>query len=481
MNMLPPTFVKVTPAYTGTEPEKPDPPVAVIDLRGIVGVFRRRAALVVVTTALIVGCGLGVYLSLPPRFEAKAQVLLDPQGLQVLQNDLTHGATAADTALAQAESQLRVITSPNVLAKVIEQEKLTNDPEFGDAPPGLLSRLLAPLRSPAEPSDPAIKALRILQSKVGAYRPDRTYVIEVIVTTMDLQKSARNANAIAETYIAQEVAAKSELARRTSASLAARLDELRAHVQRSEDRVEDYKSKRNIIGASGRLVSEQQLTEINNQLLQARARAAELAARYEDIRRIQQGRLEPGAIAEALQSPVIAALRAQYAEIKRVEADRMRQFGPRHPSYAELAPQESQIRRLIGDEVARIAQAAQSDLNRARANQRALETTLESLKREAVATSQASVKLRELEREAESNRAVYEAFLKRTKELGEQEQVNTSNMRLIAPALPPASRSGPKLPLVLAGLLFGGLVVGAGLALLRDLFARSPEASNATA
>jgi succinoglycan biosynthesis transport protein ExoP len=385
----------------------------VIDLRGLFGVFRRRAALVVATTVLIVAGGLGVYLSLPPRFEAKAQVLLDPQGLQVLQNDLTHGATAADTALAQAESQLRVITS----AKVIEQEKLTNDPEFGDAPPGLLSRLLAPLRSPAEPSDPAIKALRILQSKVGAYRPDRTYVIEVIVTTMDPQKSARIANAIAETYIAQEVAAKSELARRTSASLAARLDELRAHVQKSEDRVEDYKSKRNIIGASGRLVSEQQLTEINNQLLQARARAAELAARYEDIRRIQQGRLEPGAIAEALQSPVIAALRAQYAEIKRVEADRMRQFGPRHPSYAELAPQESQIRRLINDEVARIAQAAQSDLNRARANQRALEATLESLKREAVATSQASVKLRELEREAESNRAVYEAFLKRTKEL----------------------------------------------------------------
>ena len=54
-------------------------------------------------------------------------------------------------------------------------------------------------------------------------------------------------------------------------------------------------------------------------------------------------------------------------------------------------------------------------------------------------------------------------------------------MRLIAPALPPASRSGPKLPLVLVGLLFGGLVVGAGLALLRDLFACSPESSSATA
>ena len=139
------------------------------------------------------------------------------------------------------------------------------------------------------------------------------------------------------------------------------------------------------------------------------------------------------------------------------------------------------MRRLIGDEVARIAQAAQSDLNRARANQHALEATLESLKREAVTTSQASVKLRELEREAESNRALYEAFLKRAKELGEQEEVNTSNTRLIAPAMPPASRSGPKPPLVFVGLLFAGLVLGAGLALLRDLLARDPEPRGAAA
>jgi uncharacterized protein involved in exopolysaccharide biosynthesis len=294
--------------------------------------------------------------------------------------------------------------------KIVEQENLANDPEFGAARPSALAHFLALLRGPAQPVDPAVKALCILQTKVGVYRPDRTYVIEVVVSTTDSAKSARIANAIASTYIEQEVTAKSELARRTSASLSARLDELRARVQKSEDRVEDYKSKRNIIGASGRLVSEQQLTEINNQLVQARARVAELTARSDDIRRIQQGRLEPGAIAEALQSPVIAALRGQYAEIKRVEAERKLQFGPRHPSYAEPASQERQVRQLIGNEVTRIAQAAQSDLNRARANQRALEATLESLKREAVTTSQASVKLRELEREAESNRALYEAF-----------------------------------------------------------------------
>ena len=96
MNMMSPSFVNASPAPVRAEPEKPEPPVAVIDLRWLFGVFRRRAVLVAATAALIVAGGLGVYLVLPPRYDAKAQILLDPQGLQVLQNDLTHGATAAD-------------------------------------------------------------------------------------------------------------------------------------------------------------------------------------------------------------------------------------------------------------------------------------------------------------------------------------------------------------------------------------------------
>src|SRR3954468_12003721 len=136
MNMAPQGFVNVGSPYVASSSEPIEPPVAVIDLRGLFGVFRRRAALVAVTAALIVAGGLGVYLLLPPRYEAKAQVLLDPQGLQVLQNDLTHGATAADAGSAQVESQLRVIASPNVLNKVIEQEDWRTIPSSEPPSPG---------------------------------------------------------------------------------------------------------------------------------------------------------------------------------------------------------------------------------------------------------------------------------------------------------------------------------------------------------
>jgi uncharacterized protein involved in exopolysaccharide biosynthesis len=66
----------------------------------------------------------------------------------------------------------------------------------------------------------------------------------------------------------------------------------------------------------------------------------------------------------------------------------------------------------------------------------------------------------------EANRAIYEVFLVRTKELNEQEGVDTANTRVIAEALAPNRPSTPRRALVLAALV-AGLAAGACLVLLR--------------
>lgn len=76
------------------------------------------------------------------------------------------------------------------------------------------------------------------------------------------------------------------------------------------------------------------------------------------------------------------------------------------------------------------------------------------------------VRLRELERVVEANRAIYEASLVRTKELNEQEGIDTSNTRVIAEALPPNRPTTPRRALVLAALI-AGLVAGGSLVLWR--------------
>ncbi|HML06945.1 MAG TPA: exopolysaccharide transport family protein [Xanthobacteraceae bacterium] len=449
--------------------EEPRPaPAAVIDLRDIFAIVQRQRGWILWPVIVCTMAALVVALALPTRYTATAQILLDVKGLRVLQSDLTPRAEqSGDTQLADAESQLQVVSSGGVLTSVVEREKLQDDPEFGAATPGLLSSIIDPDRGP---EDRVLKAMRSLQRRLGVRRPDKTFVLDVSVWSEEPAKAARIANAIATVYLEQELASKTDAAKRTNAALVSRLAELGERVSRSAHRVEDYKAQNRIIGASGQLVNEQQLSELNNQLVLARTVTAEQRARYEDIQRLQRNHSEPDTIAEVTGSATITALRSKYAEAKQAEANASAILGPRHPSVAAAAAQVEQSRRLIDEEVSRIANTALSEYNRAYANEEALERNLEMLKGDAVSTNQALVRLRELEREAESDRAVYAAFLNRAKEVGEQEGVNDSNSRIITRAIAPTTKSGPPRMLIVAGSLVIGLIAGLGLALLRDQF-----------
>jgi polysaccharide biosynthesis transport protein len=443
-------------------------PAAVIDLRDIFVVFKRQGKWVFWSTLICTLVGTMIAFALPTRYTATAQILLDVHGLQVMQGDLTPRVDRASEALlADAESQLQVVSSGSVLMSVVEREKLQDDPEFGAAPPGLLSLLFGG-GSGAE--DRVQKATRILQNRMGTRRPDKSFVIDITVSSKNPDKAARLANAIATVYLEREFDARTEASKRTSGTLQSRLAELRERAARSARRVEDFKEQNKIIGASGELVTEQQLTTLNKQLMQARGLTAERRARYEDVRRLQRSSAEPDAIAEAIESPTITALRSQYAEAKQAEANKTAILGPRHPQVIAAAAQVVQSRRRIDEELSRIAETALSEYNRARSNEEEIEHSVDALKGDVTKTNQQMVRLRELESEADSDRAVYTAFLNRAKEVGEQQDLNDTNSRIITRAVPPTAKSSPPRSLIIAGSFLLGLIGGGMIGLLREQF-----------
>src|SRR6202007_1431104 len=117
------------------------------------------------------------------------------------------------------------------------------------------------------------------------------------------------------------------------------------------------------------------------------------------------------------------------------------------------------LRRTINEEVDRFAQSAKNDLTRARDYETSLNRALEAQKKQSVQLGQASVRLRELERDVEASRDVYQAFLKRSRETEEQESLNTSSARIIGEATVPKRRAFPPAasPLAMIGLVLGAL------------------------
>lgn len=445
-------------------------------LRGadLMPLLRRRKGWIIGTIAACLAAALILIALVPPRYTALTQILVEPTDLRLVENGVTQRNGPADASIAQVESQVQVLSSKNVLQRVVAQEKLAADPEFGGRGAGRLGGLgsLAEAMGirgvPDAPADPAQVALEELQRRLFVRRSERTFVIDAAVASQDPAKAARIANAIAQAYLEEQRAARTEAARRATASLSGRLAELRDRVKGAEERANRFRAQNNLVAAGGRLVTEQQLNEVNAQLVLARSRAAEARARYEQLRRLPRG-TDPGAIVEAVQSPTVAALRSQYAEIARSEADTLAKLGPRHPQVTEVRAQIRNLLRLIDEEVERIRQAARNDYERARANEASLSRSFEGLKRGASDTNQALVQLRELEREVEAGRGVYEAFLVRARETREQEGLDITNARIISEAQPPLTKSyPPRSSLLLAIALLGGLAGGLGLAVLRD-------------
>jgi succinoglycan biosynthesis transport protein ExoP len=425
-----------------------------IDVQKIWSVLWRGKITILLSTVVAVGLAALFVLLVPHKYTATTQILIDPTDLRAVQNDIAPTIPQSDAAVLQVESQARVIASDNVLRRVVAAEGLDHDPEFMR---GALAEKYGPLA-----------ALSELEKRVQVTRPERTYVVNVSVTSEDPAKAARIANAIAQTYLTEQTEVRSNAARQISQSLTGRLKELQTRVRDAEQKVEAYKASHNIVGANGELVNEQQLTNLNSQLSLARARTSEAKARLDQVESVLQSKTPIGAFPEAVQSQTISMLRSQYAEIMRRDAEQKSSLGERHPAVIEIEAQGARLQKLIEDEVSRIAQSDRAEYERAKADEDMLSRQVDALKNTAVSTNESLVGLRELERDVQANRAVYESFLVRSRETGEQEQVDTKNIRIISKADRPIYRSSPPPSLVLglAAMLLG-FASGVGIVIMR--------------
>lgn len=429
-----------------------------------------RALLDGVTTIALCGIAAVVLAVLylvvvPAKYEASTEILFDPRGLKAVQNELVSRTENNDSSVALLESQMRVINSETVLRKVVERLDLAHDPEF-IGKPGLLAPLTGLLR-PDTNSEPAeTRALRALQRIVRVDRASRSYVAVISATSRDPNKAPRITDSVANAYLEEDIRARADAAKRVSTSMTSRLNELATRLRDAENNSERFKKDNNLIGTGRGYLSEQQMEELSTQLTQARSATVAQRARLDQIQRALKAGGDVDTMSEAVQSPTIAQLRSQYAEIVRQEGSATALLGDRNPDVAVIRQRLQQHKKLITEELNRIFAAARNDYERAVENEKVLSSNLDVLKTKAATTAEAMVRMRELDRVVEANRAIYEAFLVRAKELAEQENVDTANTRIIAPALAPDKPTTPRGSLVIVALV-AGLVCGMALVILR--------------
>ncbi len=429
--------------------------------------WRRRVA--IAAAALIGACAaVAIGKGLSPKYAATAQLYVDPRELQLVDRELTPRSQDTSGLAMVVESQARLITSNSVLLQVIQDTHIDKDPEFGGGESvSILASLLGlfglELHSTGDVKSGQSAVLEALNRHINIKKTDRSFIVDIEVWSYDPAKAAMLANALSNAYLAESKRSQSTAARRATTDLSGRLKELQQRLRNAENVLATYKAQNDFVGTQDTLISDQQLSASNQRLAAARALTLDAQAKYDQIESSRRAATDAGAIPEALQSPTIANLRAQYAEARKRYAELTSELGPLHPSLRQMEKQVEDLRRTINEEVDRFAQSAKNDLTRARDFEASLNKALEAQKRQSVQLSQASVRLRELERDVEASRDVYQSFLKRSRETEEQETLNTSSARVIGEATVPQRRTFPPAMSLIAiiGFMLGALAAAA--------------------
>ncbi|MBX3504017.1 MAG: polysaccharide biosynthesis tyrosine autokinase [Parvibaculum sp.] len=472
------------PAYEGREGDEGEGFLE-FDLKALYRTLRKRLWLILSVTFGLTALVMAVVFQQTPLYTANAQVLLDRQKMQVTDMEAVMSGLPADSATV--DSEVEILLSRTLAERVVDRLDLMKDTEFNAAlrepsairwldprlwireAIALVSASPAPVSEEARARAERDAVIDTVLSRLEVTRQRLTYVINVSVLSENPGKAARIANAFAENYILDQLEAKFDATRQANEWLSQRLGELRQQVQDSERAVEIFRTEQGLESlGSGVTVSEQQLSELNAQLILARTSLAEARAKYDRARQIRTSGGAIESMADVVQSGTISSLRQKQAELARELANLSSRYGPRHPEVVNAEAQRRDIDVQIGAEISRIIGSLQNNVSVAETRVASLQQSLREIRGETGEGNQAMVQLRELEREAAANRAVYESFLNRFKETSQQQDLQAPDSRVISVATAPLAPSHPRKALAFALALVLSTILGVGLAFLLE-------------
>jgi succinoglycan biosynthesis transport protein ExoP len=418
-----------------------------------------------------------------------------------IQEVLSRGNSLGDVA-----SEIEVLRSRVLAAKVIERLDLLNHPEFNpslrepetslfdflkylnpktwipaswkktlkEAMGKETMRVVPAAAAPASEQDAEEQkrnrrmatATNILISKLNVKAVDWGKVINITFSSLDPKTASRVANDFPEAYIVDQLEAKFEATEKANAWLTEQLQELETMVVDSERAVEFYRDEYGLAEGSGNTLLDTQVSELSSQLIIARSQLAEVNARLTQLRRLlESGGQGAETAAEVMSSALVQQLRTQEAQALSRQSELSVELGPKHPRMLQVSAEIIEIRERIRDEVQRIAIGLEQEAEFARTRVASLETNLRAARGETSAQNKEAIQLRALEREAAANRTLYQTFLNRFKETSSTQGLESSDARIISAAEVPGWPSSPNRKKLLTQYILLGFFGACGLVL----------------
>ncbi len=466
-----------------------------ITLEQILATFRRRIWLIVAVAVAgaCLAALIGLYVT--PRYTATTSLLVEPKQAGLLDAISLERERAPDPTFMQ--TQIQLLTSRSHLSGIVNELSLFDDPELrpeiveDDSTliiklPGVLAAVASLLPDTwliaiglaeegitrTEMETPTALAEAVIDRfmwNIEAWQAGESYIIDVGYTSVDPQKAAWLAKAVANSYVKWQFEGKRGGLGLAASWLESRLTALQAIVRTSEQKVAEFRATHGMAASTSLTFSDQSIADLYEQLIEIRGEQIALRAKLDRITSASRDPGEEGAastLAEELNSSVIADLRAQETTLLREQAQLTETYGSLHPKMANMRVALAEIESKIRNEIDRGIRSLRDELVVLSGRERTINEEMEKLRRESQTDRLAEVQLAELEREAQANRDLYTTALTQYQAAQQQGQAIMPDVRVISQAVPPEEPSNPS-PIVFA--MIGGvssLMLGAFLSLL---------------
>jgi polysaccharide biosynthesis transport protein len=450
-------------------------------------IIRHQVPTIVISMAAFTALGLIYLFTTPATYLATATVVIDARNAQSFeqQQEAVAGQSSSPVETRAIQTQVEILKSENILRRVVRKLQLANDAEFVGPFTGLrgaVNWLFSMFFGAAQVSDSALESIAVqnLKSERTISVTGQSHMIEIDFVSLDPYKAARIANALGDAYLDEHLEAKNAAARRASVWLQDRSKELEAEVSAARQAVVEFKTKNNIVivnagerqvkkeSEGGRLMDDQQITDISTQLVLAQTATSEARARYERTREIMKQEIPDASVADALKNEVIIKLRGQYVDVASREAIWSQKYGQNHLATVNLRSQMHEILRSIRDEMRKIDESAKSDYEIAKTREQSIRDSLGQAVSKSHMTDQVRIQLEGLESAAQTTELAYDNFLGRFTQAIQQQSFPISEAHIVDLAEKPLGKYHIKQLIVLLVIGVTGLVVSFCAAYLRE-------------
>ena len=166
--------------------------------------------------------------------------------------------------------------------------------------------------------------------------------------------------------------------------------------------------------------------------------------------------------------PQVALIRAKLLEAENEVANVKDRYLPRHPKRIAAQNKVADLKRELASILSKAGDILERDYESARQAERKLDQSLQEQEQKALERNKIAIPYNVLQREIESDRALFQSITLRLKETNVTRSVDSPSFRVIEEPLVAASPAKPRKVFILGLALALGLTLGVGTVIGRD-------------